>query len=453
VEREREARKESQEGHAVKTKTAITITGRKGRKRELAFLSDEEFKKLVDEYGFSGAARRIKELYGIEISKQTIRNEARRKGILVSKKDIKSGFQGEFFIKRVLRALGFNVKWIGKLIGKGPDISFKVNGEDIWCEVKNWRFNRRIDAGMVKSEIISRFRGKKGRKVVIFMKKMGFTKKALELLEENGIEIVYLDENESLSFYNWSRMFRKALGVLGSVFGRFIELLNAEIGLERKYLDLADMIVEVEDYEFVDEGGGGLRQWLYEPLVKVFNIVNGGMRKLLVSGWKRMVVDVSGMARLDFIEKGKGGGSMGDIKEVEIKLEKMRGELDSLIRTVRELSKATKLLVEKNMIESEKIEKMLERHIQKITKIRKNLNGEIYAIQKGVTLDTLVSGLLKGKMSLGQVLKALRAKPPARECVAGVEVYNNDQLIDTILRGEASAGLINEILTERKKRR
>jgi hypothetical protein len=144
---------------------------------------------------------------------------------------------------------------------------------------------------------------------------------------------------------------------------------------------------------------------------------------------------------------------MGDIKEVEIKLEKMRGELDSLIRTVRELSKATKLLVEKNMIESEKIEKMLERHIQKITKIRKNLNGEIYAIQKGVTLDTLVSGLLKGKMSLGQVLKALRAKPPARECVAGVEVYNNDQLIDTILRGEASAGLINEILTERKKRR
>ena len=237
----------------------------RGRPNKLDFLTDYELKELIDKYSFAGAARKIGEIYGIEVTKQTVRNEARRRGILASKKDIKKGFVFEFFICRLLCVLGIKAVWLGIIVNKGPDVEFKLNGEQFWVECKNWEFNRKIDAKMVEEMILSRFKGIVGRKIVIFSSKPKFTRKARKLLEQNGIEVIWIDDNDegdsrALNWKNWNSYFRKGLKKLGELFGRFIRITEDVISsVRQRTYDLVEDIVEAEAYEFYERGGGESR--------------------------------------------------------------------------------------------------------------------------------------------------------------------------------------------------
>ena len=444
-----------------------------GRRRVLAFIGDDEFKELVDKYGFSGAARKIEENRGIKVTKQTVRNEAGRRGILASKKDIKSGFHFEFFTERVLNVLGINAKWLGKSVGKGPDIGFKLNGEQYWVECKNWGFDRKIDVMMVKKMILSRFRDKSGRKFVIFPKKPEFTPKARKLLEKNGIEVIWIDDNdkgdsEALNWGNWSNYFRKGLKVLGGLFGRFVEIVDDIIDDARQWVyDLVWGILEGEFYEFYDQGGGQSRvksgfKSILEGCGKVFGLVKGIGQNIgrnvgsIVSkfgkktGWQAFVIDESG--RFGLVGKVMGGENL---KKEDENLEDL---VDQLMNGVAALSNSIKELVESVKRYNNEIGR-LAKVSKKIEKMNKEIRKGVQLIKKRYRSDELAKAALEGA-DMSEIIKKLdnigkirRLEKELRALEAKKDMTIKE-VLQKALQGEMTIGELDRIQrAEAKKER
>ncbi len=209
-------------------KSGLVDTTNRKRKRKLTFLSDKELKDLVDEFGFSGAAKKIKERYKINVVLQTVRNECKKRGIDVSAKDCKDGLYFEILVTKGLEELGIfkEVEHIGTAIGNGVDIyALDENNKPVWIECRNWNYFKKIDVGVVKDKILPRFKGKKYRKILVHSKKVEFTKEAKELLDSEGIEFVYI-ANKKLTTKNWGSTLKAAVSKLGAFFKLPVRAIN-----------------------------------------------------------------------------------------------------------------------------------------------------------------------------------------------------------------------------------
>jgi len=245
------------------------------RATTLSFFSDRELKCLVNQYGFAGAAREINRKYSISVTKQTVRNECKRRGLKVSAHDIKDGLNFEFLIISAYRYLGLeNIQHIGDKIGEGVDVYGEYN-QDVWTECRNWNLSRKIDKKMARERIIERFKGKEGIKLLVHAKKVEFTKNALVLIENNGIQYIGLG-NEKLTKKNWDRMLQKAILKIGmalkmpmhTVLLALRKAKQEEKDFE-KYWDLVEVLVDKghiticnidKDFDEIDEtedDGGG----------------------------------------------------------------------------------------------------------------------------------------------------------------------------------------------------
>ena len=438
----------------------------RGRRRVLAFIGDDEFKELVDKYGFSGAARKIEEIYKIRITKQSVRNEYKRRfGNLVSRKNIRDvlGTLGELPVFRAIKSYVPNARWIGYHgRGAGVDIEGTINRQKTHIEVKNWQsYDRSLDKHLVDKEIVSRFKNVgKGRKIVVFTAPQKFTQGAKKLLAENNIEVVIIG-NGQIRWRNWDECFRRALKKFGELFGKFVELIDSKIEEERKCaFALVNDLLEAGIYDRGDDQPrvkSGLKSIL-ESCGKVFGLVKGigqnigenigNVSKYVGVGWKRFVIDESG--RFGLVGKVMGGENL---KKEDENLEDL---VDRLLNGVAALSNSIKELVESVKRYNNEIGR-LAKVSKKIEKMNKEIRKGVQLIKKRYRSDELAKAALEGA-DMSEIIKKLdnigKIKRLERE-LAELEERSSvtiKEVLQKALQGEMTIGEIDELQRREAKK-
>ncbi len=341
----------------VKSKIAKAST------RKLAFLDDRVLKNLVNRFGFAGAAREINKkyrIYRISVTKQTIRNECRRRGIRVSAHDIKDGLFNEFKDFVCCKYLKLeNVEHIGLKIGDGVDIYCEHNGEKIWIESRNWNLDRKIDKKLADERIIKRFKGKEGRKILIHSKNVEFTDAAKKLLEDEDVEYVGVG-NEKLTRKNFDRMVIKTISKLGLLLGLPLRVIYAALRKAKqeskehmKYWGLIENFVELgaikvcnvdTDFDEIDEseddGGGGY----FGSLI----IKGGGVMSIVKSKLSEVEKKLDEINQIlkKFVKLLKSEINTIEIKDAARELESKAREMRRVVRRIERAENEEKKIKE-----------------------------------------------------------------------------------------------------------
>jgi len=366
-------------------------------------LDDKQLKRLVWRHGFEGASKKIRDEYGIGITKQTVRNEIQRRGIQARSHDVKSGLYFEILVDTALSYLDIEGEHRGRQIGAGIDVYFEYEDRrgGIECKNQDWK-DKKVDKRTIEDRIVDRFKEDYDIKLVIWAKAVEYTKKARQILEENGIKTVCLG-NEVLKRNNWNRMLQKAILKLGEALNapkhiilKALRRAKQEEGEEQKYFDLVDVMVDnghvtvckIDDnFEDVDrESGGGGGKGVSRLLYSIEDII--------CKGYKKVSKLVSGVRYIR--RKNKNGGEiMGkiDSKELSRKLDLLNEALDEHIKTFKQLTQALRD-VEFVAKEMAGIVKMM----IPAAEVQKEERVEVKKENKNV-----ISDILRKKMTLGEL--------------------------------------------------